>query len=439
MEKKKFSYLMDYVKTNNIKNIQLTVDINNYKALNLYLKYNLKIEKITNKHYLMKYNNSIELPVSMGESLDKLTILDIKMKKIKDNRKDDVEKEFNILNVKLDIYKKEYEFYYNILLTINESIWDMQDQFRDSKNSQEQNKLCIQIIKENDNRFRVKKKINNLSDSNLKEQKGYKPKKAFVLTHLGLGDNITAIGMVRYFSVCYDEVIVVCKNKNKTNVESFYSDDKNIKIFGVENDKNISPKYGFNINSFKHITNNYSTYLCGYHNLENKYINYENIPFSFYEQINLCSDIFWDYFHIPLGNKSKELYQIVNNVKYVFIHNSSSIGNVFNISDVENKFNLKKYNILFINPNSNCYSKEDKFYELANNFINYKLCDYIEIIKNAEYNILSDSSFFCLSINLDIKNNNNYYISRNNVSYDLYSKQSKFNNINRKEFKQIII
>ena len=46
------------------------------------------------------------------------------------------------------------------------------------------------------------------------EQKGYKLKKAFVLTHLGLGDNINSIGMVTYLSTCYDEVVVVCKEHN---------------------------------------------------------------------------------------------------------------------------------------------------------------------------------------------------------------------------------
>ena len=119
-------------------------------------------------------------------------------------------------------------------MNINEEIWDMQDLFRETKDKQEQNKLCIKIIKENDNRFRVKKKINNLTNSELKEQKGYIPKTAFVLSHLGLGDNITFIGAVRYLSTCYDKVIVVCKNKNVNNVKLFYSDDPDIEIFQID-------------------------------------------------------------------------------------------------------------------------------------------------------------------------------------------------------------
>ena len=49
--------------------------------------------------------SSIDLPVSLGEALDKLSILDIKLDKIKDERKKDVEKEYNILYENLKIYQ----------------------------------------------------------------------------------------------------------------------------------------------------------------------------------------------------------------------------------------------------------------------------------------------------------------------------------------------
>ena len=46
----------------------------------------------------------IELPVSLGEALDKLTILDIKREKIKDERLKDVEYEYGLLYEKLEDY-----------------------------------------------------------------------------------------------------------------------------------------------------------------------------------------------------------------------------------------------------------------------------------------------------------------------------------------------
>ena len=40
------SYLIDYIKSNNINNVKLSVDIDNFKALNLYLKNNFQISKL---------------------------------------------------------------------------------------------------------------------------------------------------------------------------------------------------------------------------------------------------------------------------------------------------------------------------------------------------------------------------------------------------------
>ena len=49
----------------------------------------------------------------------------------------------------------------------------------------------------------------------MKEQKGYKLKKVFILTHLLMGDHLTTIGMVRYFSTLNDNV-TVANGKNLT-------------------------------------------------------------------------------------------------------------------------------------------------------------------------------------------------------------------------------
>ena len=387
--------------------------------------------------YIHIYIMNIELPVSLGEALDKLTILDIKLEKIKDDRKKDVEYEYNLLFDKLKNYIENHNYYYKILKKINVDIWEMQDDFRYNKGDKV--KLCFKIIEDNDSRFRIKKKINDMTNSTIKEQKGYNKKKAFVLTHLGLGDNITAIGMVRYLSTVYDEVLVVCKNKYKENVELFYNDDASIKIMSVDGDNNISPNFGFSKADFDSLTKDYDLYMCGSHNLNGSSWDIKYIPLSFYEQVNIDSKIFWNYFHIPNSIESTELYSLLQNMKYVFVHNISSTGTVFTIDIIEEKLKINKNEILFVNPNVNCYSKEDNYYEMAEKFINYKLANYIEIIKNAEYNILCDSSFMCMAINLnDIVTNNNYYYSRSSdINYDeLYNSKYEFNNLfNKKIFK----
>ena len=172
--------------------------------------------------------------------------------------------------------------------------------------------------------------------------------KAFVLTHLGLGDNITAIGLVRYLTTLYNKVVVVTKKHNKDNLELFYKDDKSIELYVVNEDKEISPNLGFSYNDFLKITDGYVLYLCGDHNLEGKSIDYKNIPFSFYEQINIDTNIFWNYFYIPDLEDYNKLYKKLENKRYIFIHNHSSRGEVFNIEFIENKFNFNKEDIIFI-------------------------------------------------------------------------------------------
>jgi hypothetical protein len=52
----------------------------------------------------------IVLPVSLGEAIDKLTILDIKQNKIHDHRKQDAVTEFTLLSEKLKEYKMNEKF-----------------------------------------------------------------------------------------------------------------------------------------------------------------------------------------------------------------------------------------------------------------------------------------------------------------------------------------
>jgi hypothetical protein len=354
---------------------------------------------------------------SYGDEFDKLSILDIKLNKIKDDNLDNIKKEYNILYNQLKIYIDKLLFYYNILKQINIDSWEIQNIDNDQKN-------------------KIKNKINYLINLSLNEQNDYKLKKAFVLTHLGLGDNITAVGMVRYLSTCYDEVVVVCKIMNKENLELFYKDDISIKLYIVNNDRDISVRSGCNINKFNEITKSYDIYMCGYH-LYKKF-EVHKMPMCFYEHLKLNPKIFWTYFYIPIIDESKILYNKLGIEKYVFIHNMGSIGKIFDISFVEEKLNLNKNDILFINPNINCYNENEHFYELANKFIGYRLSFYSEIIKNALYNIVSDSSFMCMAINLDIKNNNNYFIARNNNKYLIYSEKYFKLSYNKKIFKQIL-
>ena len=164
----------------------------------------------------------ITLPVSLGEALDKLTILDIKCSKIRDEeRKASALKEYTVLLTSLQEYVTKYAWHYKILREVNLSIWDQQDKFHGLESAKptevELGRICSVILDDNDRRFRVKAKINHIAASSLREVKGYAKKKAFIYGHLGLGDMFWLNGAVRYLSTCYDETLIVCKRKYKAN------------------------------------------------------------------------------------------------------------------------------------------------------------------------------------------------------------------------------
>ena len=123
----------------------------------------------------------LTLPVSVGEAVDKLSILDIKYKRLQeDSKKVECQKEYNELLPLVKKYTEQFPFQYKVLKMINTDIWGMQDSFRKTPDYH----VCQEIIKKNDMRFRVKDSINQLTNSELKEQKGYTKTKALLLIHL---------------------------------------------------------------------------------------------------------------------------------------------------------------------------------------------------------------------------------------------------------------
>ena len=120
-------------------------------------------------------NENIYLPVSLGEAIDKLTILDIKLDHIKDNRKIDVKLEYDLLYDKLKDFIDKYNDLYISMKKVNLIIWKQMDVLRDGDTTNEiYMKICKECIEMNDVRFRIKNKINYISKSSIKEQKGYK-------------------------------------------------------------------------------------------------------------------------------------------------------------------------------------------------------------------------------------------------------------------------
>lgn len=119
--------------------------------------------------------------ISAGEFLDKLSILEIKLNKIKDPISlNEVKKEYEILNEtknKNINFSKEIEILYKDLKETNEKLWTIEDEIRlCEKNSDFKDKF-IQLSRDvyftNDKRSKTKSEINKILGSNIKEVKQY--------------------------------------------------------------------------------------------------------------------------------------------------------------------------------------------------------------------------------------------------------------------------
>mgnify|MGYP001329026857 FL=1 len=123
----------------------------------------------------------IEIPVSFGELIDKLTILEIKKSKITDNEKlKNIQLEFELLNKKYRTKlkdTKELQVFYDALLEVNHKLWKIEDKIRILENNKEFNEefidLARSVYKSNDERFAIKNEINKTFDSEIQEQKEY--------------------------------------------------------------------------------------------------------------------------------------------------------------------------------------------------------------------------------------------------------------------------
>ena len=125
--------------------------------------------------------NKILVEVSVGELLDKITILEIKKEKIKDNESlKFINDEYNILkgefdkNIKFDEKLKKL---FNSLKDINSKLWSIEDEKRMCEKNSDFGDLFIKISREihflNDERSKVKLEINSYTGSKIREIKKY--------------------------------------------------------------------------------------------------------------------------------------------------------------------------------------------------------------------------------------------------------------------------
>ena len=123
----------------------------------------------------------IETPISVGELLDKISILKIKSQKIKDTEKlanvnVELAELLGVCNKNLSGYKNAKKMIKE-LESINLELWDIEDEIRKEESKKKFGKEFIALARSvyitNDKRFEVKNKINKECGSIIKEEKSY--------------------------------------------------------------------------------------------------------------------------------------------------------------------------------------------------------------------------------------------------------------------------
>lgn len=123
----------------------------------------------------------IEIPISVGELVDKITILQIKSERMSDEAKlSHVRYELKLLKEKLSEMTDSDGRFDDLaiqLKMVNETLWVVEDDLRDLEHKGQFNEKFIELARSvyitNDRRFALKNEINNLAGSAVREVKSY--------------------------------------------------------------------------------------------------------------------------------------------------------------------------------------------------------------------------------------------------------------------------
>ena len=119
--------------------------------------------------------------ISAGELLDKISILEIKLEKVKDKTNlEEINKEYKILKEVQDSNietTEKLKALFNDIKEINLNLWDIEDRLRICEKNKDFGQSFIELARgvylNNDKRSKIKSEINKILGSNIKEIKQY--------------------------------------------------------------------------------------------------------------------------------------------------------------------------------------------------------------------------------------------------------------------------
>lgn len=150
----------------------------------------------------------MNISFSIGEAIDKLSILELKLLKIADeSKRTEIQKEINALAE--CIQYKNYYLYYNLLMYVNEKIWNMTDTIKNlTVNDANFAIISNQIFEFNQKRFRIKNWYNLTTGSNIKEQKSYSLSQCTIIVN-DKNTFYNKISEIIFLALEYDGIAIV--------------------------------------------------------------------------------------------------------------------------------------------------------------------------------------------------------------------------------------
>ncbi|MDH5581899.1 MAG: DUF6165 family protein [Bdellovibrionales bacterium] len=119
----------------------------------------------------------LNIPVSLGEVIDKVSILRIKKQKISDQQKLKFIRDEESRLVKFLNQDKSYLIWIERLVEVNQALWEVEDNLREKEKANDFGEDFILLARSvyilNDQRFEIKNKINSLFNSSIREVKSY--------------------------------------------------------------------------------------------------------------------------------------------------------------------------------------------------------------------------------------------------------------------------
>ena len=122
----------------------------------------------------------VNTPISLGELIDKISILVIKEKKIQEEKKNNlIREELTLLRktLKEAANNNSINHYLNQLIDVNSSLWKIEEEIRDCEKNKKFDQKFIELARSvyitNDKRAEIKLEINNKFGSKIVEVKSY--------------------------------------------------------------------------------------------------------------------------------------------------------------------------------------------------------------------------------------------------------------------------